>query len=250
MIKYIQIFYGVPELDKMILGIHINLTHKIKALKYAKYDQVNIVVKNGIDGKIETLGISSRICSVNIETNVSLLKDASYSELCIKSYSLAETALGEIWKKKQWDTSDIDHVFKDIKRENFECNIIYFKRVKSKDSKISAELILNVIKDKATFFLRIFDVNVVKELKVISTIANPVLFSRFFHNHFWDKENIYVISDKEREIFIQCDIYNSSVEVKFEERTFKKSDLKSFFDLLFYEDGVDNSLKLYQLPLI
>jgi len=100
MIKYIQIFYGVPELDKMILGIHINLTHKIKALKYAKYDQVNIVVKNGIDGKIETLGISSRICSVNIETNVSLLKDASYSELCIKSYSLAETALGELWKKK------------------------------------------------------------------------------------------------------------------------------------------------------
>ena len=251
MIKHIQLSFKIPSLDKSIFGVQTNLTNKVKAFKYPAYSRVNIEVDNGTNSdQIEVRGINDKICNIYVKADVDALQKSTYLELIKASYRIAQVALTELWREKQWDINDIEALFLEVQKEDYKCELPYFKKSKSKDLKIAASVSMEVVKDCANFILNVYEGGDTKRLQLISTMTNQFLFDRFFNSFYWDQENRYVLCDREKEMFLVCDIYNLTVDIKFESKSNNESELKHFYDLLLYEEGGNNESKLYQLPLM
>jgi hypothetical protein len=246
MLNYFQISTGKKHINRF--GVNLLLTEHLRMFNYLGFTRINVEVKNNDKDYIYLYGLDTRVCLLVVNCPINF-EEIPTEDITKVLFNLAFKALKELWVKKEWNLYDIEKTFDLIKKNNYLCEVVYFKKRRKKGASIYSEVIIEITDNEAKFFLRVYNNNsLYKKILIIKTFAITTLFNRFFHKAYWGDEDIFIIVDKQNEISFLCDIHREEVKIDFHEKKHSLPELKRFFYLLQYDYSNENLL--YELPLV
>lgn len=252
MLRYLEISTsGYASLNRSFYPIQVTLLKCIKPLRYIRYSRINIDIMNEVRESDAVIFNGSPICRIVLFEHIDALIKLSEPNIVRRVYELAFQGLKKLWAHNGWSQLDLTTVEQEIVRANYPSDLILLKRIVSKDKVHSAELQLSA-KGNCTDVALILSSKAVrtkKMIQILRTHSNPFLFKRYFHKHFWNEVNNYIVTDSKEEILFVCNIYTGIVKIELISRSTPMNELRMHLELLKFEENEDNYLKQMQLPL-
>lgn len=200
-----------------IIAIKYNLQQKLSRLPYLSYTKISISITDY--NKEKDLGLwwdDKKTANLRCYIDGEIIKDLSNSVNIALTYQEVLLCLEQLWVKNNWNKIDLTGVYETLEKENFHVLVSMRKKMQSENKKFSVDFNCIIFPTYTDFYLIFSRRNqIIRRIKFLKGQPDPFIFFGFFTNRYWKGDELFLISDINKEIFFIFSIDKDDFSIEY-----------------------------------